>query len=492
VRSAHRREARRARARQRSERAMTDTFAGGKNVQRAPRADADTRTGDSVDSRTASIVDLLTRLVRIPSRGGVDPTGPVLECIERWFAQHAPALPHRRVMSARGEPLGLYAEIRGTGATAASHHSSDKATGHASDSKRYYLLNATLDTAGFGDEAVWTQPPLAANVVDSWLYGRGAADSKVGAALFAHLLVALSQRTGEFAGRVGLLLDLDEHTGRFGCARAFFDNPVDTPVDNTGNIDSAGDRSDDASNSGKDCTVPHPDGVLIGYPGHERLMVGARGFLRARLVVHGTAAHAGSSSSRGLNAAVRGGALANALHDMPLPSLDDGTFDRQAQLTVTGIRAGDSGFTAVPDRCELTVDIRLTPRFDARRARALIADAIRAHDIAYTASPANNLLTDIEWIDGWPAYRVPDTHPMVSALCRAAQRTFGAAPSREVAGPSNIGNYLASLSIPALCGFGPRGEQLHANDERVELSSIAPVYQVYEDTLLDLLRPTPV
>ena len=61
-------------------------------------------------------------------------------------------------------------------------------------------------------------------------------------------------------------------------------------------------------------------------------------------------------------------------------------------------------------------------------------------------------------------------------------------PPREVAGPSNIGNYLASLSIPALCGFGPRGEQLHASDERVELASIAPVYRIYEDALLELLR----
>ncbi len=159
-----------------------------------------------------------------------------------------------------------------------------------------------------------------------------------------------------------------------------------------------------------------------------------------------------------------------------------------AQLTVTGIQSGDGGFTAVPDRCELTVDIRLTPRFDAHHARELITDAVRAHDIAYTNSSANKLLTQIEWIPGWPAYRVAETHPMVRALCEAARRTLGAEPACGVAGPSNIGNYLASLSIPALCGFGPRGEQIHATDERVELASIAPVYRIYEDALIQLLR----
>ncbi|MDQ7977505.1 M20/M25/M40 family metallo-hydrolase [Paraburkholderia sp. SARCC-3016] len=469
---------------------MKDTAGSGHDKTRANDADRTALTQDAprvldtLEARTASIVALLAQLVRIPSRGGIDPTTPILECIEQWFAQHAPNMPRTRIVSRGGEPLGLYTEVRGSAATPvhASSHSSDKACGHAP----YYVLNATLDTAGFGDEAAWTQPPLGARIVDGWLYGRGAADSKAGAALFAHLLVALSQRTSEFAGRIGLLLDLDEHTGRFGGARAFFDEFVDHQTDRladtTVKFDSVANRTTG------DAPASCPDGVLIGYPGHERIMVGARGCLRAKLVVHGVAAHSGSGSSRGLNAAVRGGALAIALHDMPLPDIDDATFDRHAQLSVTGIEAGDGGFAAVPDRCELKIDIRLTPRFDAKLARSLIADAIRAHDIAYASSPANKLLTDVEWIEGWPAYRVSDKHPMLGALCKAAQRTFGAVPRREVAGPSNIGNYLASLAIPALCGFGPRGEQLHASDERVELASIAPVYRIYEDAMLELLR----
>ncbi len=105
----------------------------------------------------ASIVDLLTRLVRIPSRGGIDPSAPVLECIEQWFDAHAPALPRRRLLSAAGEPLGLYAEISGSAASAALAQ------------PPYYVLNATLDTAGFGDPQAWTQTPLGASIVDGWL-----------------------------------------------------------------------------------------------------------------------------------------------------------------------------------------------------------------------------------------------------------------------------------------------------------------------------------
>jgi len=430
-----------------------------------PRGDhAMTGAGDQT---AASIVELLVRLVRIPSRGGIDANLPVLECIEQWFDAHAGTVPRTRIVSSSGAPLGLYAQIAGT---AAGHRAADAQKNAGAPAAPYYILNATLDTAGFGDPQNWTHPPLSAQIVDGWLYGRGAADSKAGVALFAHLLAALAQRTHEFTGRLGVLFDLDEHTGRFGGARAFFD--------------SADNNHLPPAHRG----APRPDGVLIGYPGCERVMVGARGFLRARLVVHGIAAHSGASSTRGLNAAVRGAALAQALHDLALPEPDDVAFNRPSQMTITGMQAGDGGFTAVPDRCELTLDVRLTPRFDATHAQRLIEGLVREHDLAYTHSPANNLLTEIEWIPGWPAYRVPDTHPMVSVLCAAARRELGTEPAREVAGPSNIGNYLAALGIPTLCGFGPRGEAIHANDERVELASLAPVYRIYERTLLQLLR----
>ena len=85
------------------------------------------------DAHTTSIVELLSRLVAIPSRGGLDPCEPVLECIEDWFDAHG--LARRRIVSANGESLGLYAEIAGT-------------AGSGREPPRYYVLHATLDTAG--------------------------------------------------------------------------------------------------------------------------------------------------------------------------------------------------------------------------------------------------------------------------------------------------------------------------------------------------------
>jgi hypothetical protein len=45
----------------------------------------------------------------------------------------------------------------------------------------------------------------------------------------------------------------------------------------------------------------------------------------------------------------------------------------------------------------------------------------------------------------------------------------------KVAGPSNIGNYLAGLGIPATAGFGVDYRGLHGTDERIRLESVPQV-----------------
>lgn len=66
----------------------------------------------------------------------------------------------------------------------------------------------------------------------------------------------------------------------------------------------------------------------------------------------------------------------------------------------------------------------------------------------------------------------------------------GADVPAAIVGASNIGNYLATLGVPALCGFGVRDEGIHAADERIELASIGSVYNVYRAALERLHRPT--
>jgi succinyl-diaminopimelate desuccinylase len=316
------------------------------------------------------------------------------------------------------------------------------------------VLNATLDTAEFGDPASWNFGPTDPQVLDGWLHGRGSADSKAAVALFSHLLVELHGDAG-FAGRIGVLLDCDEHSGHFGGARAFFDHPQ------------AGESA-----------PPRPDGVLIGYPGMDRIVTGCRGFLRCRLQVRGIAAHSGSAHNRGVNAISRALELAQRLQALPLPATQH-DFPLPPQLTITGIGGGGQGFSQIPDLCELRLDLRLTPAFSDGAARALVQHAVDEADAPWPQVQR----TEIAWQDGWPAYQVPATHPLVAAMRAACRAQLGADVPIDVVGPSNIGNYLASLGVPALCGFGVRDEGIHAANERIDLATIEPVYKVYRDAL---------
>jgi succinyl-diaminopimelate desuccinylase len=87
-----------------------------------------------------------------------------------------------------------------------------------------FVLDACLDTAPFGDEAAWTYPPASGEITRGWLHGRGSADSKAGAAIFAHVAARLRDAAGGLDGSVVLLFDVDEHTGGFGGAKAYFED----------------------------------------------------------------------------------------------------------------------------------------------------------------------------------------------------------------------------------------------------------------------------
>jgi succinyl-diaminopimelate desuccinylase len=383
---------------------------------------------------SADVVSLIRELVRVPSRGGIDSYDPVLETMAAWLASHGLAC--QQLAGPDGAVVALTCEVSG-----------------GRPGPRY-VLDACLDTAPFGDEAAWTYPPLSGQVSGGWLHGRGSSDSKAGAAIFAHVAARLRDMSGGFGGSVVLLFDVDEHTGGFGGAKAYFEGP------------GAPDRV---------------DGVMIGYPGLDHVVTGGRGVLRARLDVHATAAHSGSSQA-GAGAIAKSADLVRELRDVELPGPAGPAFPLPARLTITAISGGE-GYSMVPDLCSFNVDVRLTPALDDNSAAALLAAAAERVDKAWPGTPD----TSIELTTRWPPYALADGSPLREALLQAAAQS-GLAPAAKIAGPSNIGNYLAGLGIHATAGFGVGYEGLHGTDERIRLSTIPVVQAAYHQALLTLLH----
>lgn len=393
-----------------------------------PRSDAPAPPLDS-------IIALTRELVRTPSRGVEDSSGPVLQVVREWLEDRG--LPVAVLRSAAGEPVATVVELLG------------------GEPGPTYCLDACLDTAAFGDLDAWHTAPTEAAVADGRLYGRGAADSKIAVAIFSHLAAELLSETQHFHGRLLVLFDADEHTGNFAGVKTFVRD------------------------------YPDVDGVMIGYPGSDGVIVGARGFYRATVTLYGVSAHSGDRKGDGQNAVERAAPLVNALSTTALPTGSTPAFPLEPSLTVTGVQGGD-GFSMVPDTCRVMIDVRLTPNFAADEARELLAGVVNDVDVQRLGrAPAR-----IDEAESWPAYRLAETSRVANALLTAARRHHHRATAARVCGPSNTGNFFSSHGIDATCGFGVSYHNLHAPNEAIETDTIPMAFRVYRDAVRDLLLPT--
>lgn len=378
---------------------------------------------------TDSIVALASRLVATPSCAGIDAPQPVLALVRAWLAENG--LTPRLLDDPSGKPVAVLVEIAGA------------APGPV------LCLDACIDTAPAGDPSHWSAPPFSGTVRDGRLLGRGAADSKAGVAILAHVARHFAT-SGLPRGTLHVLFDADEHTGRFGGVCAYLE-AVGRP----------------------------PDAASLGYPGNDGVVSGSRGFLRARLRFAGIAAHSGDAERRGVNALTKAAAFALKLADPVFPDVPDDAFPFGPSATVTRIEGGE-GFSVVPDLAICHVDIRLTRRFDAVQATRWLEQIV--HDVDAQAG--------IEIVDSWPAYVVSRDDRLVQSFVQAAGAAFGRPFSADVCGPSNIGNLLASHGVPTVCAPGVSFGNMHAADEWAEIASIGPVYAMYCEAALGFLsRP---
>lgn len=379
------------------------------------------------DAPLDSITDLAAALIRLPSQGGVDAPGPVLGVAAEWLA--ANGVPARRLTDATGALVGLHLRCLGA------------------EPGPIVCLDACMDTAPFGDVARWSLAPTSAWQSGGWLWGRGAADSKTGAAILAHVVRDLVRAGAITRGGVDLLLDADEHTGRFGGARAYLR-----------------------------AAARPPDGAVLGYPGNDELIRGSRGFHRVGLEVAGRAGHSGGTDSESVNAIAKLARIVSALEEAPLPDAEPGPFSFGPRVSVTAIEGGE-GFSVIPDRAACSIDIRLTPSFGAGEAARWLAAVVERCDRLWPSPQA----TRIAPLESWPAYLVAEADPLVRAFQDAGRAALARDVPLAVCGPSNIGNLFAAHGIPTICGLGVGARNVHGTDEAALIASIPAAYRGYRE-----------
>ena len=173
------------------------------------------RLVDAVDALRDDAIDLLRRLVAVPSVTGSE------EAVQLVIADEMRSMGFDEVDVWEPDPVEMatYAESIGAIASFAGRPNvvgTLTGAGHG----RSLVLNAHIDTVDNGDPAFWTTDPLGGEVRDGRLYGRGSCDMKGG--LVSELIAVRALRAAgtRLAGTVKVQSVISEEDGGAGTLAA--------------------------------------------------------------------------------------------------------------------------------------------------------------------------------------------------------------------------------------------------------------------------------
>jgi tripeptide aminopeptidase len=192
-------------------------------------------------------------------------------------------------------------------------------------------------------------------------------------------------------------------------------------------------------------------GVIVASPTHYRII--------ARL--RGRAAHAGVRPEAGRSAIQ---AAARAVAAMELGRLDDETTAN------VGLIGGGSAINVVPERCELTAEVR---SLDDERAGAVTTTLI---DHLQNAADAGECDLDLNVERMFQGYRMRQRAPQV-AIAERALSACGYAPERIVSGGASDVNSFMVDGLPCIC-LADGVQANHTSGERVTVQALEDMLDV--------------
>ena len=321
----------------------------------------------------------------------------------------------------------------------------------AKGANKSFGFNGHTDVVPVGDLAAWTHDPFGAEVVDGWLYGRGATDMKSGVAAFAAAAIDFV-RTTPPDGAVILTITGDEE----GDAQHGTTALLDWMAAN-------GERM-------THCLVGEP--TCPNEMG-EMMKIGRRGSMTCWFTATGVQGHSAypHRAKNPMSALVR---LLSRLEEAPL---DQGTphFDAST-LAITTIDCGNPANNVIPARGTATVNIRFN---DLHTGQGL-CDWLRGHADAVQAETGVRIDTRFQ-ISGESFLTPPGE--LSDLIANAVQAETGRRPEASTSGGTSDARFVR-YHCPVV-EFGLVGKTMHQVDERVEVAQIHQLKAIYSRILRD-------
>jgi len=388
-----------------------------------------------MDTRLATSITYLSDMIRIDSRNTLALGAPgIREANEEDMADY------------------LTGKLNALGFSVARQYPAPKrpnliARHHVDDGLPTLAFNAHMDTVGTAGMSI---DPFDPQVRDGRLYGRGSCDTK--GSLAAMLTACETLIATKTPINLLYIATCAEETGCQGSAL----------------LDLSG------------YTV---DGVIVGEPTRNHLVVAHKCHATIELHCRGKAAH-GSRPHLGDNAIYKAGHLLNYLETVTIPELariKDEVFRDGCTLSV-GIIAGGVKNNIVPDFCRLVCDFRLVP--------CVTAPNEFFADMTARASAALGFTVELQVVDISPAMHTAAEHPLPASI-RTTLRQHGLDDTPSGVAYCTDGGQLSAMGFPCVV-MGPGDIAVaHSAVEYLELDQLQQAGDLYVDIAKEFAKQGP-
>jgi succinyl-diaminopimelate desuccinylase len=319
------------------------------------------------------------------------------------------------------------------------------------DSAPHLVLAGHTDVVPPGDEARWTHPPFAGEIVGGTLYGRGAVDMKGAiACALAATLDYLAAQGGKPKGSISFLITGDEES-----------IAVNGTVKLLQWAAARGERFDH-------CILGEPSNVAaVG----DTIKVGRRGSLNGTLVITGKQGHV-AYPERADNP-VRG--LVKLMTALMATPLDHGSeqFDA-SNLEFTSIDIGNTVVNLIPGAARARFNIRFNDLHSQDSLKALV-------ERMATDAAGNSIRWHIDWEPSNADSFVAEPGRFVDLVAGAVEAVTGGRPVLSTTGGTSDARFITNY-CPVL-ELGLVGQTMHQVDECTPIADLARLTAIYRRIL---------
>ncbi|WP_044410569.1 succinyl-diaminopimelate desuccinylase [Thiomicrospira microaerophila] len=319
-------------------------------------------------------------------------------------------------------------------------------------SKPLVVFAGHTDVVPTGPVEKWQYPPFSAEIEGDMLCARGAADMKSAIACFMIATERFVNDYPDHPGSIGFLITSDEE----GPAVNGTVKVIETLEARQEKIDY--------------CLVGEPSSdIKLG----DSIKNGRRGSLNGRLTIKGVQGHIAYPQ------------LADNPVHKALPALaaltgiawDQGNdYFPPTRLQISNVQSGTGATNVIPGDMLVMFNFRFSTEHTPETLKQGVIDCLAPFNLNY----------ELEWnLSGLP-FVTPAEGLLIQATGDAIEQVLGYRPELSTAGGTSDGRFIAPTGAQVI-EFGPLNDTIHKINERVSVSDLNQLTDIYYQILVNLL-----